>query len=214
MAQVLKQEVRDRIVAAALRCFSRKGVAATTMSEIAEQAEVAVANLYRYYENKDALFAAVVPDELVATFDALLAKSAHAHSFVADGSAPRDLSAAGELLDFWLGHRHAVIVLLELSEGTPHERFAQRFVARLVDVSLDEIHARHPHVVIDREARLVLTQVFENTRRTIASILRSTRSDREARVAIAAFRSYQVAGLAALVQWIVDASASKRRELP
>lgn len=211
MAQVLKEEVRQRITSAALQCFARKGVVATTMSEIAAQAEVAVANLYRYFASKDELYSAVVTDELVERFDQLLTESAHAHAFVADDSAPRaprDASAPRELLEFWLRHRLVVVILLERAEGTPHERFAQRFVDRLVTASIDEIRRRHPEARLRREERLVLAQVFDNTRRMIATILRAARSDREARAAITTFRSYQVAGLAGFVAHICERGES------
>ena len=49
MPQVLKPEVRERIVGAALAAFASRGYAATTMSAIAQDAGVAVANVYRYY---------------------------------------------------------------------------------------------------------------------------------------------------------------------
>ncbi|MFO0561553.1 MAG: TetR/AcrR family transcriptional regulator [Polyangiales bacterium] len=205
MAQVLKEEVRQRITSAALRCFARKGVVATTMSEIAAQAEVAVANLYRYFASKDELYSAVVTDALVERFEQLLTQSAHAHAFIADQRDQRDqreTSAPRELLEFWLHHRLVVVILLEHAEGTPHERFAQRFVDQLVAASIDEIRRRHPEARLLREERLVLAQIFDNTRRMIATILRSARSDREARAAITTFRSYQIAGLAGFVAHI------------
>jgi AcrR family transcriptional regulator len=42
------------------------------MTEIAERAGVATANIYRYYPNKAALFEAVLPDELIDAHDQLL----------------------------------------------------------------------------------------------------------------------------------------------
>lgn len=203
MAQVLKAEVRDRIASAALHRFAAKGVSATTMSEIAEQAGVAVANLYRYYPSKDALFEAVVPHELVRRFDALLEASARSHAFVTRGETQTDATDATALLDFWIEHRLAVVILLERCDGTVHERFAQRFVDRLASVSIAEIRENHRGITVHRDARLVLENVFTNTRRMIAAILRESRTDDEARRAVSAFRSYQVAGLEALVRWIV-----------
>lgn len=203
MPQVLKAEVRDRILASALRAFARAGYAATTMGDIARDAGMAVANLYRYYPSKEQLFEAAVPAELVSRFDTLLERSVHAHAHLAGVAQPRDENAGRELLDFWIQHRLVVVVLLGRSAGSVHEQFGQRFVARLTQLSLAEIERAHPGVLVPPEARRVLEQIFENTRHMIGAILEACEDDAAIRRAVAAFRSYQVAGLEAFARWLV-----------
>lgn len=203
MPQVLKPEVRDRILSAAVVAFATKGYAAATMNDIARSAGVAVANLYRYYANKEELFAAAVPEPLVERFEALLDASVRAHAHQAGLPRPADEAAARELLEFWIEHRHAVVILLARAGGSIHQSFAERFVARLVTRSLAEIRAAHPGVTVTREARLVLQNIFENTRRMLATILVNYDDAAAIRRAIAGFRSYQVAGLAAFAAWLV-----------
>lgn len=204
MPQVLKPEVRERILRAALAAFARGGFAATTMSEIARDAGMAVANLYRYYPSKEELFAAALPEPTVARFERLLERSVHAHARLAGLARPGDPASAAELLEFWIEQRLVVVILLDRAAGSPHEAFAQRFVERLVTLSIGEIRAAHAGVVISREARLVLTQIFENTRRMIAVLLESHSDERAIRRAVAAFRSYQVAGLAGFTRGLVE----------
>jgi AcrR family transcriptional regulator len=203
MPQVLKPEVRERIALAALGAFASRGYAATTMSSIAAEAGVAVANLYRYYPNKEELFEAVVPSALVARFERLLERSVRAHAHLAGMARAADDGAARELLEFWIEQRRVVVLLLTRSAGTPHDGFAQRFVERLTNLALAEIRAAHPGVGVPREARLVLSQIFDNTRRMIAAILDGSDDEREIRRSVAAFRAYQVAGLAAFAGWLV-----------
>jgi len=203
MPQVLKPEVRERILRAALAAFARGGFAAATMSEIARDAGMAVANLYRYYPGKEELFAAAIPEQAVARFEQLLERSVHAHARLAGLSRPGDEAGAAELLQFWIEQRLLVVVLLDRAGGSPHESFGQRFVERLVALSVAEIRAAHPGVAVSREARLVLTQVFENTRRMIAVLLETYSDERAIRRAVAAFRSYQVAGLAGFARGVV-----------
>jgi AcrR family transcriptional regulator len=209
MPQVLKAEVRERIVGAALAAFARRGYAATTMNDIARDAGVAVANVYRYYPSKEELFEAVVPPSLVQRFDELLEKSVRAHAHLAGLARPADEAAGRELLEFWIQHRKVVVILLERSRGSVHAEFGQRFVSRLVSLSVAEIRAAHPGVVVPREARLVLEQIFENTRRMVGAILESCEDERDIRRAVAAFRSYQVAGLAAFSRWLVADNAAR-----
>jgi AcrR family transcriptional regulator len=202
MPQVQKAEVRERILGAALAAFAERGFTAATMGEIARGAGMAVANLYRYYPGKDELFAAAVPQVLVARFERLLERSVHAHAHLAGLARPDDAAAAAELLDFWIAHRLVVVVLLDRAQGSAHEAFAQRFVDRLVTLSIAEIRRAQPGVVVHREARLVLSQIFENTRRMIAVLLESCAEEAAIRRAVAAFRSYQVAGLGAFTRWL------------
>lgn len=202
MPQVLKPEVRERILGAALAAFARGGYATTTMQDIASGAGVAVANLYRYYPSKEELFEAAVPRALVRRFDELLEKSVRAHAHLAGAARPVDEAAGRELLDFWIQHRWVVVILLGRSGGSIHAEFGQRFVSRLTSLSLAEMRAANPGVVVPREAKLVLEQIFDNTRRMVGTILEACKDEREIRRAVAAFRSYQVAGLAAFSRWL------------
>ncbi len=193
MAQVLKETVRTRIEQAALTCFAEFGYAGTSMAQIAAAAGTATANVYRYVPSKEALFDTVVPAGLAARHDELL--DARVTALAAD-SASRS-SAAAELLDFWLDHRLAVVVLLDRADGTPFADRPAAFVRRLVEHV--ERTLPEPPAPAHRE---VLTLVFDNTRRAIAQILAGG-SDREhARALVAAFWSYQLPGLDGLITFI------------
>jgi AcrR family transcriptional regulator len=170
---------------------------------------MAVANLYRYYPSKEELFEAAVPGALVERFEALLEQSVRAHAALAGAASEGDAAAGGELLDFWIEHRLVVLILLDRSVGSIHEGFGQRFVARLVGLTLGVMRARNPGLVVPREARLVLEQIFENTRRMIGAILAASEDERAIRRAVAAFRAYQVAGLAALSRWLAAEGAAR-----
>jgi hypothetical protein len=78
----------------------------------------------------------------------------------------------------------------------------------LVSLSVAEIRGAQPSVVVHREARLVLQQIFENTRRMIAVLLESCADEAAIRRAVGAFRSYQVAGLAALARGLARVEQS------
>lgn len=211
MPQVLKPEVRARILDAALEAFAEHGYAGASMSDIARRAGMAVANLYRYFAGKEALFEAALPTALVQRFDELLAKSVRAHVTLAGVAPGGDVAGAAELLDFWIEHRLAVVILLDRAEGSAHEGFAARFVERLVALALAEIQSAEPGIQIPREARLVLTLIFENTRRSLAAVLEASRDERAIRDAIGAFRRYQLAGLAAFTRGLIEDSRGRVR---
>jgi AcrR family transcriptional regulator len=58
--QVLKEEIRKKILSTAENMFFELGFQQTTMRNIAEIVGISVSNLYLYYKNKEAIFADVV----------------------------------------------------------------------------------------------------------------------------------------------------------
>ncbi|MGY1690685.1 helix-turn-helix domain-containing protein [Geodermatophilus sp. SYSU D01105] len=193
MAQVLKAAVRARIEDAALRSFAVQGYGGTSMAQIASAAATATANVYRYFPSKEALFAAVVPADLPSRHDRLLDTRVAA---LAEGRGNR-APAAAELLDFWLDHRLAVVVLLDRAEGTPFAGYPAAFVRRLVDHALRSLDQPPPGA-----GREVLELVFDNTRRALAHILRTARDREHARALVTAFWSYQLPGLDGLMAFL------------
>ncbi|HCP78858.1 MAG TPA: TetR/AcrR family transcriptional regulator, partial [Pusillimonas sp.] len=55
MVQIKKNDMREAILVSAFDLFSRKGYTATTMADIARQAEMNVGTLYVYFDSKMAL---------------------------------------------------------------------------------------------------------------------------------------------------------------
>ena len=60
MAQILKENVRNKIVEAAISEIYQKGVKKISMRNIASKAEMTVGNLYRYYPSKEALVKSII----------------------------------------------------------------------------------------------------------------------------------------------------------
>lgn len=58
--QVLKPEIREKILAAAEELFYETDYAGTSMRKIAENVGISFSNLYKYFDDKQALFAAII----------------------------------------------------------------------------------------------------------------------------------------------------------
>lgn len=203
MPQVLKREVRERILVAALHVFAAHGYLGASMATIAARAELATASLYRYYASKDELFDAVVAPEVAQRFASLLDRRVRALAQAALGdAAPGDDAHGEEMLRFWMEHRLVVVILLDRAAGTAYARYGERFVEDLVEGTLAHIAAAHPGAQVSAPARFVLTRIFEHTRRMLAAILEEHESPAAMREAIEAFWSYQIAGLRAFALWI------------
>jgi AcrR family transcriptional regulator len=61
-----KERTRAALLAAARRLFAARGVDATTVAEIAEEADIAVGSFYNYFSSKDELLAALLETLLTA----------------------------------------------------------------------------------------------------------------------------------------------------
>ena len=199
MPQVLKEEVRARILDGALEVFARDGFANATMAGIAETAGMGAASIYRYYASKDELLAAVITPELTKRFESLLERRVSALARSSLRGDPVD-DAGGEMLGFWIENRRAVVILLDRAACTPHEHYGQRFVELLVKHTVAELRATSGSVRLTAPKRFVLRCIFENTRRLLASVLEAHADPDELREAIEAFWSYQIAGLRAFAK--------------
>src|SRR3954465_15320923 len=72
-----KDSKRCRILEAAKRRFGRFGIKATTMLDIAREADIAVGTIYKFFPDKDALILAWVDEHrhlLMSQFEATLQK--------------------------------------------------------------------------------------------------------------------------------------------
>jgi len=203
MPQILKDDVRERILVSALQVFAAHGYVGATMTTIAEGAGLGTASLYRYYASKGELFDAVVTPALAERFESLLDQRVRALADVALSDAPRRVDDHGEeMLRFWVENRLAVVVLLDRAEGTAYAHYGERFVEQLVSTTLAQLRAANPGVRVSAAARFVLTRIFENTRRMLATILAEHESERALREAIEGFWSYQLPGLRGFAAWV------------
>jgi AcrR family transcriptional regulator len=205
MPQVLKDDVRQKIVASALEVFAECGYEGATNAAIAARAGVAAAGIYRYFPSKTELFEAVVTPELAERFEALLAMRVRSLASLARPGA--EVAGPGgfgeEMLRFWIDHRLAVVILLDRAHATPYAAYGERFVEQLVTLTLAQMRATSPGLRLSRASRAVLGHIFENTRRTIAAVLVENTTERGIREGIEAFWSYQLPGVQGFVRWAV-----------
>lgn len=206
MPQVLKDEIRHRIVTAALEAFAEQGFEGASMAAIAERAGLGTATTYRYYAGKAELFEAAVPPDVARRFEALLERRVKGLARVALGiTPPGEGDASEEMLRFWIEHRLEVVVLLDRAAGTPYAQYGERFVWLLVTSTLAQLRAERPGLKIAPPARFVLQRIFEGTRGILAAILVEHASERALREAIQAFWSYQIPGLRGFTQAVLAA---------
>lgn len=124
MAQVLKEEIREKILNAALQEFFDNGYKSAAMRNIAQKAKIPTGLIYSYYKNKDALFNAVLQPVLYDWERVLSAEDdTHNESEIYGLS-----KAETECLINLFNHRQEFIILIDKSDGTKYSNEKERFI--------------------------------------------------------------------------------------
>ena len=174
--QILKEEVRNRILAAAIQVFYEKDFRSAKMQDIAALADVSASLLYSYFENKEKLFEGVV-SSVPFDFDQI----AHEEESVLVGTPSERYQCAAEesLLDM-LSHHKLLVILIDKSQGTTYEHAKDDFVASI---------ERHIRYMMNERASLCYPDLLahilaSNFVESLMEVARHYSSKDEARMAI------------------------------
>lgn len=117
-----KHEARRRqILAAATRCFARKGFGQTRTADICAEAGMSSGNLFHYFESKHAIFAAIVEQDGIET-EALFAELSKMDPWAA-------LTGFFDLLVDLADDEYAKLALEISAEANRDERIAELVTA-------------------------------------------------------------------------------------
>ena len=203
MAQVLKDEVRARILEAALEVFAATGYRSATVGEIARRARVSTGNVYRYFPDKETLFYAVVPPTFAAEWRTLLRRRIRALDGVKSvGDLPHHApfhAASEALLGFSIANRLRVVTLLAGSAGTRYDGTQDALVSELARLATAHYRSLGQRDPLPAPARFALEQVYRHWVNTMIEILARWNDERSIREAVAAFSSYHLSGLNGLL---------------
>lgn len=127
MAQVLKEEVKNRILSAAEKVFYEKDYRSAKLTEIAEEADIPVALIYTYFPNKEKLFEAIVSSVYLNFAPAFAEEEA-----LEEGTASERFDEVGEkYIHELLKERKKLIILMDKSSGTKHEKAKDELIAQM-----------------------------------------------------------------------------------
>lgn len=155
---------RREILTAAFQCFSKKGLHGTTMQEIADEAGLSAGALYRYFDGKEALIAALAADAAKRRQEAL-------SRLEPGGGARRLADLVAELIDGLAGESAEASVRLDVrlwGEALDHPEVCE--TARGAFAGLREPVA--DYVCAERDAGRMRRNVDpEAVGRTVVSLL-------------------------------------------
>lgn len=150
MAQVLKEEVRNRIYSAAIEEFYENNYNSAKMKDIAQRAGVPTGLIYSYFKNKKDLFSAIVKP----VFQKIKDFMDHEEN-IKDADEARIFGMFEEIeLDFIMKifkKRKQVLILIDKSGGTKFEDAQEKLVNLLGEHMKDHLSDRIKNVEVNQE---------------------------------------------------------------
>ena len=183
-------EVKDKLLRSACDEFIRCGFKKASIRNIAAGAGVTIGALYYFFKNKEDLFLALTKKQ-AEQFDELFEK------WIEDELKDPSLAASNEhaMMEFFLNHKEAFILLTEKAEGTSYEGYAARCLDRFTEVCRRFFckYMEDP----DEDLIVLIAQVRYNG---IAKIVTSDLSDERKYQLSGYYGSYSEAGFKKLIQ--------------
>ena len=128
----------DQVLDAASTCFVEYGFHGAGMARIAKCAGMSVGHIYHYFENKEAIIAAIVDRESAQTAERFAELDAVDPSELAEVMAERASQSLAEKSDIFL----SVLNLEMLAEGQRNPE-----VAKIIQRHDEEVRARLNHII-------------------------------------------------------------------
>ena len=136
--QYLKDDVKDNIKKAALKEFSQKGYRDSSMRVIARNAGIVMGNIYRYFDNKEALFNSMVGP----VYDQIAGITSKVQTEIEAVKGPWEDEQAMELikrlydriLETFSGHGTEILILLDKSAGSAYENTKKELISQIQNI--------------------------------------------------------------------------------
>lgn len=202
--QILKDDIRQRILTAARQEFVTHGVRNTSIRSVARKSGIATGNLYNYFRSKDELFRAVLKPLIDALDRYLLSHNEERHLSI-------DIFNVNEFQDEHIqamktlvkNFRPELRLLLFNAEGTSLEGYADRITNHQAHIGkeyLQLMKERYPHINIDISPFFL--HIACSTWTTLFSELVEHKEydDREIAHALRQYAIYSTAGWKALMK--------------
>ena len=199
MAQVQKEHVRAAIEGAALALVAARGYDATTIAAVAARAGTSVGNVYKYFPDKEALFAAALPAAFARDLEERTRARVEALGAARDvGDLPggaRYHALSADLVEHAIANRERVAILLVRGASTPYAGFAAGFADALTAWALSYAARAHPSLAPTPRLRHALGHAYRSFLAGLGEALLAFEAPAEIREAVAALTAYHQGGL-------------------
>jgi len=194
--QILKDELRQRIMAEALEAFYEKGYERASMRDLARRVGTSVSNIYHYFSNKEELFSALaepIAQRVKQVLEEIIAHEAQGATELVEEEYVTQ--ALGEVIK---GHRREFLLLMDRSGGTRFENIRVEIIKAVATHILqrhlsDSSDVRHP------QDTFIMHVLASNLIEALIEIAQHCRDEREIDCSIRSLMKYHLGGVAHLM---------------
>ncbi len=184
--QVLKDEIRNKILQIAEIKFLEFGYINTSTRDIAKLVSISVSNLYKYFKNKEDIFETIVSDYYI-NYKIGLSKFVN-HSDTQDSVLDAGTNISSSLYHSIVSNKNCFILLMDKSQGTKYEHFFFEVVEILTNHILQSAKAIHLDTAL-------VTLITENFFRGIVQLTINSKSNQELLSNIKLLVAYHLTGI-------------------
>ncbi len=124
--QYLKEEIKNRIMTAALKEFDKKGFEKASMVQISNDAKVAIGNIYRYFRNKDELFNAIM--EPAYNQFSILVFDQYSGDNINGGMEFDVKEIVTAIIEVYTEYKIELLILMDKSEGSKYQNTKENLI--------------------------------------------------------------------------------------
>lgn len=168
--QYLKEDVKERIQAAALKEFREKGFNDASMRSIAQNAGVAIGNVYRYFKSKEDLYDSMIGpvyDRLVNFVQNISRIDRSFNDPIGSINSIRD-----KILEIFQESNTELLILLEKSDGTKYHYIKENLVVMVEGILKKTIVSEVVYNNVKKEDEFIAYVLSTSLMEGVCSILR------------------------------------------
>ena len=190
--QVIKDEVRHKILTEAQHLFLQRGYDRTSLQMIAEKVNISKSNLYRYFDSKEALFYELT-DSAAEGLKRLILRLRDKRFDPSTGQREYQFLLAEETLHLFTEEKYGLLLIMEQAHGTRYEG--------LRDSMVDLLAAKIAPLLADEDNSLLQAQIMaKNLIDGAVMILKNRVRPREIRTNLNRLVEYHTKGIDALLK--------------
>ena len=192
IVQVLKDELRHKILLEAQHLFLQRGYARTSLQMIADKVNISKSNLHHYFKSKEDLFYELT-DGAAEGLKKLILRLRDKRFDPRTGQREYQVLLTEEVLSLLLAEKYGLLLILEQAQGTRYESLRPGMI--------DMLAAKIAPLLADEDNCLLLAQIMaQNLLDGIVLILKNRVRPREVRMNLNRLVEYHTKGMDALLK--------------
>lgn len=198
MVQYKKDDVKEKIDAAALKIFGEKGYDNTKISDIAKESKVSVGNIYKYYGGKEEIFYSIAPESILRDLKNILINKV----MLAKDKTPSEIKSLNkfhfineDFIEYIVNNREIMLIMFEGSKSTRYGSIKDEIIDYMIETVKNHYSNPNNEVIKDSMNYGVVKIIYEKLIEMMQQVLRESSSKEEIKKAFEIINGYHLFGV-------------------